>query len=247
MRTPIVAANWKMNPPPQGWNDNGSPYRPHSGIDVVVFPSLLDLAACIEAGLATGAQTARPEENGAYTGDVSMTMVAGIGCNYVLCGHSERRINHGETDEDTAAQAQAAITAGLTPIICVGETAQEREAGQEQDVIRRQLDLILPLCSRPAARSPQPVIAYEPIWAIGTNNTATPENAQEMHAFIRSLLEAQSPKPEAVRILYGGSVKPENAPSLIEQTDIDGFLVGAASLDPAAFGTIVSAATGGVS
>lgn len=228
-RTPFIAANWKMNPPPQGWDAEDSPYRAREGADVAVFPATLDIPACIEKFLITGGQAARPEATGAFTGDVSMRMLANHGCQYVLCGHSERRMHHHETNEHVAAEAKSALDAGLIPVVCVGETADEREMGKAEEVVRAQLEGIEQLEAM--------VIAYEPVWAIGTGKTASPADAQQMHAFIRSLL------PEAhaanVRILYGGSAKPATAAELIAQPDIDGFLVGGASLIPQDFRSIV--------
>lgn len=228
-RTPLIAANWKMNPPPQGWDTEDSPYRSRNGVDVAVFPATLDIAACVEKFLVTGGQAARPEATGAFTGDVSMRMLANHGCRHVLCGHSERRMHHHETNEYIAAQAKSALEAGLVPVVCVGETADEREMGKAEDVVRTQLQAVESLEAM--------VIAYEPVWAIGTGKTASPADAQQMHAFIRSLLpEAHA---ESVRILYGGSVKPATAAELIAQPDIDGFLVGGASLVPQDFRTII--------
>lgn len=227
-RTPIVAANWKMNPPPAGWNAPDSPFHALTGCDVIVFPSALDIAACVKALSNVGAQGGRPEASGAFTGDLSMTMIAAVGCTHVLCGHSERRMHHAENDEFIGAQMKAAIEAGLTPIVCVGETADERETGEHESTVRRQIESL--------GDAPS-IIAYEPVWAIGTGKTATPADAQAMHAFIRSLLPTD--REESVRILYGGSVKPDNAQELIAQPDIDGFLVGGASLKMDSFAAIV--------
>ncbi len=237
MRRPLIAANWKMFPLPEGALDNDSPYRERGDMDIVVFPTFLDIKECIHARLITGGQTGHNEPSGAHTGDVSMQHLADAGCRYVLCGHSERRAEHGETDEMVAAQVIAALESRMHPIVCVGETAAERKAGTQHAVIERQMSG-LPLAS-------DLTVAYEPVWAISGGDTstkaATPEDAEEMHAFIRSLLPEE--KREATRILYGGSVKPENAAALFAQPDIDGGLVGAASLDPAAFQSIVEAAS----
>ncbi len=195
-------------------------------MDVMVFPTFLDLARCIAAGLQTGGQCGHAEATGAHTGDVSMQMLKAAGCSSVLCGHSERRSAHGETDAFVALQAQAALNAGLTPIVCVGESLAEREAGKEQDVVRRQISAIPPGVT---------IIAYEPVWAIGTGKNASPQQAQEMHAFIRSLV-----KGRAVRLLYGGSLNVKNARDLLAQPDIDGGLLGGASLKPGDFGGILS-------
>lgn len=229
-RTPLIAANWKMHAPPQGWDAEDGPYRPQAGVDVVVFPTFLDIPTCLEKFLVVGAQYGRPEPSGAYTGDISMQLIASHGCKYVLCGHSERRLYHGETDAFVAEQARAAAQAGLTPIVCVGETQAEREKGETKNVLKRQLkDIALPA-----------VVAYEPLWAIGTGNAATGIQAQEMHAYIRSLLPAKEGK--TTRILYGGSAKPGNAADFLGQPDVDGLLVGGASLDPVGFQAIVRAA-----
>ena len=234
MRLPIVAANWKMHSPPKGWDAPDSPYRNREGVDVVVFPTFVDLANAVAAGLVTGAQYGEPEPEGAFTGDIGMTMLSELGCRFVLCGHSERRSHHHETDEMVAAQVRAAIAAGLTPILCIGETADERAAGKANEVVEHQLSHILSAKTQNFACL---VLAYEPVWAIGTGNTATPEDAQQMHATIRSLLP--DIYKEDIRILYGGSVKAGNASDLIAQPDIDGFLVGASSLDPTEFREIV--------
>ncbi|MBM3231230.1 triose-phosphate isomerase [Candidatus Peregrinibacteria bacterium] len=232
MRTPLIAANWKMNPAPAGALGTSSPYRTHAAVDVIVFPSFLDLKECLAAKLIAGPQFASPEEPGAHTGDVSMTMIKTLGCRYVLCGHSERRADHGETDADVAAQVIAALERGMHPVVCVGESQEQRKAGKEKSVVKKQL-AGLPLES-------DITIAYEPVWAIGTGKTATPADAQEMHAYIRSLLPEN--RRNGTRILYGGSMKPENAEELLKQPDIDGGLVGGASLKPDDFGKIVEIA-----
>ncbi len=237
-RTPLIAANWKMHAPPPGWDADNSPYRSRDGIDVVIFPNFLDIHTCVEHFLVTGAQYGRPEETGAFTGDVSMQLIAAHGCTYVLCGHSERRQHHEENDALIASEVEAAVHAGLTPILCIGETSDERELGQTKEVIERQLLSILQF---PVSNLTSLIIAYEPVWAIGSGKSATGAQAEEIHTFIRSLL------PESVRtkvrILYGGSVKPENAAEFFAQENIDGALVGGSSLDPAAFESIVNSYT----
>jgi triosephosphate isomerase len=226
----LLAANWKMHSPPPGWDHEDSPYNPREDMDIVVFPTLLDVPSCLAKFLVVGAQCGRPEPSGAFTGDVSMRILAAHGCAYVLCGHSERRRMHHEDDMFVAAQAKAALAAGLSPVVCVGETAEEREKGLARAVVERQVRSI-----------EGPVIfAYEPVWAIGSGKAATPEQAQEMHAFLRGLLP--EPQRESTRILYGGSVTAENIASFLAQADIDGALVGSASLDPKSFQGIVSAA-----
>ncbi len=234
-RTPLIAANWKMNALPSGWDGEDSPYKSRENVTIVVFPTFLDIHTCVEHFLVTGGQCGRSEDTGAFTGDVSMQLLANHGCTYVLCGHSERRQHHAENDEMIAQQLAAAIKAGLKPILCIGETADERELGQEKEVIARQL---FPITHNPSLITTHGLtIAYEPIWAIGNGKTASPGDAQEMHAFIRLMLPESA--RENVSILYGGSVKPENAASLLSQPDIDGALVGAASLDPSAFRKII--------
>lgn len=233
-RTPLIAANWKMHAIPNGWDAPDSPFHPKAGVDIVVFPSLLDISVCSQAGLVTGAQCGRPEKDGAFTGDVCMQMLHDHGCAYVLCGHSERRQHHQENDELVAEEVRAALDLGLTPILCIGETADERELGQAEERVKQQLSGILDYSKLETV-----VLAYEPVWAIGSGKTASAQDAQEMHAFIRNLLPESC--KETMRIIYGGSVKPDNASELIAQEDIDGFLVGGASLKPDDFRAIVEA------
>ncbi len=223
----LIAGNWKMNAAPAGFDAEKSPYRPRKDVDVVVFPPFTLINACTTAGIVTGAQYARPEPGGALTGDISMTLVKDAGCMWVLCGHSERRINHGETDDSVRAQAEAALAAGLKPILCVGETAEERAAGKAKDVVLRQLKGI----------KADITIAYEPVWAIGTGLSATPADAQEIHAFIRSIVPGKK-----IRIIYGGSMNAKNCEELLSQPDIDGGLPGGASLKPDEFRVIVETA-----
>lgn len=219
----LIAANWKMNAAPAGF-ESALAFRSTDSADVVVFPSALDIHAVVNAGIVTGGQASRPEEKGAFTGDISIHALKSAGCTYVLCGHSERRQHHHETDEDIAKQAEAAKALGLTPILCIGETLAEREAGKEEEVVGRQLSLAKDI----------PVVAYEPVWAIGTGKTATTERVAAMHAFIRSIVG------EGVRILYGGSVKPDNAKELLSQPNVDGALVGGAALVADSFASIVA-------
>lgn len=233
MRRKLIAANWKMHSPPKGWDRADSPYRPEAGVDVVVFPSFLHIPQCIEAKLTIGGQCGRPEPHGAFTGDVSMQMLKDAGCTYVLCGHSERRREHGETDAFIAEQTVAALECGLHPILCIGETKKEHDAGKAYDIVKKQLSKVLRLKSNVS-------VAYEPIWAIGTGLNALPDDAQKIHAFIRSLLPKET--WESTRIIYGGSVTDLNAADFLAHPDIDGLLVGGTSLDPRAFGNIVEAA-----
>lgn len=229
MRTPLIAANWKMHSAPTGAFEPSSAYHASDTVDVVVFPTFLDIADCTEAGIVTGGQCGHPEGSGAHTGDISMQMLKDAGCTYVLCGHSERRADHGESDAQVADQANAALTVGLHPVICIGESEAERETDLQNDVISRQLS-VLPL-------NEHITLAYEPIWAIGTGNTATAELAEAMHAFIRSQLPEN--RRETTRILYGGSMKAGNAGELLAQPNIDGGLVGGASLKPQEFWEII--------
>jgi triosephosphate isomerase (TIM) len=233
----LIAGNWKMNTTPAGFEAPDSPYRPHPKVEVAVFPTNFDIARCLKAGLPTGGQFGRPEDTGAYTGDVSMKMLKDAGCAYVLCGHSDRRNFHQESDEFIAEQARSALKNLLIPIVCIGETEKERDAGQSQAVVTRQFKAI-----------PEEVkiIAYEPVWAISRGDpnkpAATPQDAQQMHALIRSLLPDN--RKTLVRLLYGGSMKGDNAKELLSQPDIDGGLVGGASLKPDDFRKIVEAAAG---
>lgn len=230
--TYLIAANWKMHSIPDGALASDSPYHTQNTVDVVVFPTFLDIQECNDAQLITGAQYGCSDAVGAHTGDICMELIAKAGCRYVLCGHSERRKDHHETNADVAVQVVAALEHKLHPIVCIGETEEDRNTGKEKDVIRAQLHDI-PLAS-------DITIAYEPVWAIGTGVTATPQQAQEMHAYIRSLLPSE--KQSTTRILYGGSLKPENAKSLLEQNDIDGGLIGGAALKVDLFGQIVDIA-----
>jgi triosephosphate isomerase len=235
-RTPLIAANWKMNELPVGCCTVDSPYRTRPTVDVWVFPSFIDLHTTRDHGLVTGAQWGHPKDSGAYTGDVSIKLLADQHIVSVLCGHSERREHHHETDAFIAEQVVSALSYGMAPILCIGETADEREEGMAEEVVKRQLMTVLHH-SQFKIQNSQFVIAYEPVWAIGTGKTATAAQAQQMHAFIRGLLPPDM--RETTRILYGGSVKPENAKEILLQSDIDGALVGGASLDPAAFRKIV--------
>ena len=234
-RKPLICANWKMHPPPLSSTElrrGKPPYHPQSGVDVVIFPSFLHIAQCIEAKLTVGGQYGRPEPHGAFTGDVSMKMLKNIGCTYVLCGHSERRKHHKETDTFIAEQVVAALEYGLHPIVCFGESKEERDAGKAQDVICKQLSAF-------SFQLSAFTIAYEPIWAIGTGMNALPDDAQKMHAFIRSLLPKEV--QEFTRILYGGSVTDLNAADFLAHPDVDGLLVGSCSLEPERFQGIVAA------
>lgn len=215
-------------------------------VGVAVCPPFVSLAAVSEVIRNTpvrlGAQTMHEAENGAYTGEVSAEMLGAVGCRYVILGHSERRQLFGETDEGVNRKLQAALAHGLVPMVCVGETLDERKAGDEEAVVGRQIAVALDgVAIDDAAKL---VVAYEPVWAIGTGETATPEQAQAMHRFIRERLgNALGEAGREVELLYGGSVKPHNAADLFAQPDIDGGLIGGASLDAESFAAIVEAAT----
>ncbi len=215
------------------------------GFSVLVCPPYPYIAAVAEqargSAVQVGAQNVSEHEKGAFTGEVAPSMLKDIGCDFVIVGHSERRSLYGETSAQVAAKFVAAQAAGVTPILCVGETLEEREAGTTEAVIDEQLDAVLDAAGIGALASA--VIAYEPVWAIGTGMTATPEQAQDVHRHIRARLEAQDEGvANGIRILYGGSMKGENAPGLLGQPDIDGGLIGGASLKAADFLAIASAA-----
>jgi len=203
----------------------------------VPFPYIGQANASLQgSSIAWGAQDVSVHAQGAYTGEVAAPMLADFSCNWAIVGHSERRTLHAETDKQVAEKAAAALSAGLIPVVCIGETQAEQEAGQTRDIIARQLAPVLALGAHQVNRM---VFAYEPVWAIGTGLSATPEQAQEVHAFIRKRLEGIG--AGQVRILYGGSVKPDNAASLFAMPDIDGALVGGASLKAQEFLRIAAA------
>ncbi|HVR98090.1 MAG TPA: triose-phosphate isomerase [Thermoanaerobaculia bacterium] len=238
----LVAANWKMHllrAEAAAFCRALRDGLPDAGPRVVIFPSFPLLPAVAESlagsGVEVGGQDLHPEDKGAHTGDVSGAQLADAGCAWALCGHSERRRDHGEDDDLVARKAAAAARHGLTPMICVGETREERRAGQTLEVLERQLRAAL------AAAPERFALAYEPVWAIGTGETATPEIAQEAHRFLRRLLAELRGEEAAgtLSILYGGSATPDNVAGLIAQPDIDGFLVGGASLDPGKFLSII--------
>ncbi len=235
-RTRFIGANWKMNPPPQGFDAENSVFRSTTKAHVTVFPCFTDLSACVKAGLATGGQYGRSEDCGAFTGDVSMQQLKSAGCRSVLCGHSERRFHHEESDECVAKQVASALKAGLTAILCIGENADERELGTTNDVLERQLRVVLKIAGK-SLTTENFVVAYEPVWAIGTGNTPTPADVESTHTFIRSLL------PNAdIRIIYGGSVTAKNATSFFALASVDGALVGGAALKADEFAKIVASA-----
>lgn len=238
--TPLIAGNWKMNlgssEAAQLAGDLAAGLlKTDPAAEYLVCPPFpyLGLVADIlkETPVMIGAQDCSVCENGAHTGDVSAAMLADMGCSYVIVGHSERRTDHGETDEIVRQKAAKAQAHGLVPIICVGETESQREAGQAEKVVGAQLEGSIP----ETAQAGNFVIAYEPVWAIGTGKTATPEDAEAMHAFIRDNLALRMPVSERIGILYGGSMKPDNAEALLCMPNINGGLIGGASLTAESF------------
>ncbi|MEP7283078.1 MAG: triose-phosphate isomerase [Rubrivivax sp.] len=243
-RRTLVVGNWKMN------GSRLANAELLAGV-LAARPFAADIAVCVpfvylaetaatlaSSELRWGAQDCSAHEQGAYTGEVSASMLAECGCRYVIVGHSERRALHAEGDALVAAKAQAALARGVTPIVCVGETLAEHEAGQTEAIVKRQLSAVIHQLAHCAAEM---VVAYEPVWAIGTGRTATPQQAQAVHAVLRAQLQAATGHGERMRILYGGSVKPDNASALFAQPDIDGGLVGGAALKAADFVAICRA------
>ena len=235
MRDKLVVGNWKMN---GGLKENDallgslrSDWQAASGRQLAVcvpYPYLWQAQAALSgSAIAWGAQNVSERERGAFTGEVSAAMVAEFGCRYAIVGHSERRTLYGETDAMVAAKAAAALAAGLTPIVCVGETLAEREAAETERVVVRQLDVVIAALG---LKLSDMVLAYEPVWAIGTGRTATPQQAQDVHKLLRARLARADKRAEAVLVLYGGSVKADNAKALFGCPDIDGGLIGGASL-----------------
>jgi len=253
MRKPFVAGNWKMNTDSHTSISlaesivSGSLETAGQGVSVAVCPPFVYLQAVAKAlsasSVAVGAQDIYIESQGAFTGEISASMLKDIGCSYALCGHSERRHVIGETDELINKKVAAAIGGGLLPILCVGELLAEREASQTSEVISRQIKSDLAGLS--VEKVSALTMAYEPVWAIGTGLTATPQQAQEVHAFVRGLLAEMygAQLAEEIRILYGGSAKPGNAGDLMREQDVDGLLVGGASLNADDFIAIIQAAT----
>ena len=242
----LIAGNWKMNgsldanaalvaallQDPQAWTCDVAVCAP--------APYLAQLQTLLKGSrLDLGAQDVSVHESGAFTGEVSAAMLKEFGVRYCIVGHSERRQYHQETDATVALKAQRALAAGITPIVCVGETLAQREAGQTEEVVKRQLAAVVHTNGHCISEI---VLAYEPVWAIGTGKTASPEEAQHVHQVLRAQLEAASQHAERVRILYGGSMNAGNAQALLAQPDIDGGLIGGAALNAAAFLSIVAAA-----
>ena len=247
-RKKLFAANWKMYKTPDQTRDFFRDFLPsiadHTRDEIAVFPPFVCLPAAVAgaegSGVAIGGQNLHWEKEGAYTGEVSAAMLLATGCTHVIIGHSERRQYFGETDDTVNLKLKTALEAGLTPIVCVGEVLEEREAGLTEDVLRRQcLRAFHAISGKKAERL---VVAYEPVWAIGTGKTATPQLAAEAHVLIRGeAAKAFGDKmADSLRILYGGSVKPENAKALMSEEEIDGALVGGASLSASSFAAIIN-------
>ncbi len=244
MSKKLIAGNWKMN---GGLAANDALLKsmlagvgqPAADVALCVpAPYLAQLQSVLQgSSIAWGAQDVSAHEQGAYTGEVSVAMLKDFGCRYVIVGHSERRQYHGETDEVVAAKTQRALSAGVTPIVCVGETLAQREAGETEAVVKRQLAAVIHTVGHCITEI---VVAYEPVWAIGTGRTATPEQAQTVHAVLRAQLAAATTHPKRVHILYGGSMNAANAATLLNQPDIDGGLIGGASLKAEDFLKIIA-------
>ena len=245
MARKLIAGNWKMN---GGLDANQALVQ---AVRAGLPPSACAVALCVPApylsqvaglvrgsGIALGAQDVSAHEQGAYTGEVSAAMLRDFGVRYAIVGHSERRQYHGESDEAVALKAQRALALGITPIVCVGETLAQREAGQTEEAVKRQLAAVIQLNGHCISEI---AVAYEPVWAIGTGKTASPEQAQAVHVVLRAQLKAATPHPERVQILYGGSMNAANAASLLAMPDIDGGLIGGAALKAADFLTIIQA------
>jgi triosephosphate isomerase (TIM) len=250
VRRPVLAGNWKMHKGPHEaetfMKAFAERHAARRNATVVFFPPALSLAAARGAlagrdDIGLGVQNLHWEPAGAFTGEISAGMAAEAGARFALAGHSERRHVFGETDEEVGRKAAAALSAGMIPVACVGETLEEREAGGLREVLLRQLDAVLG--ALPANAATTLIIAYEPVWAIGTGRNATPGDAAEAHAIIRERLESRygAAAADVLPILYGGSVKPDNAAELLAAAGVDGLLVGGASLDPAGFAEICGA------
>ncbi len=246
----LIAGNWKMNGSLAANQALVSGIQ--SGLSSALAGKRADLAVCVPAiyvaqmqelvhdtGVALGVQDVSGHAHGAYTGEISAAMLKDFGVRYAIVGHSERRQYHGETDDQVALKAKSALSVGITPIVCVGETLAEREAGQTEQVVKRQLAAVIQANGHCISEI---VVAYEPVWAIGTGKTATPQEAQSVHAVLRAQLQAATEHAQRVKVLYGGSMNAANASGLLAQADIDGGLIGGAALKPADFLTIIAAA-----
>ncbi len=250
MKQKLIAGNWKMN---GGLAANEAlVHGVQQGLAQALAGKHAQVAVCVPAaylsqvqqlikgsGVDLGSQDVSAHEQGAYTGEISAAMLKDFAVRYAIVGHSERRQYHGETDEQVAHKAQRALSAGITPIVCVGETLDEREAGKTEEVVKRQLAAVIHVNGHCISEI---VVAYEPVWAIGTGKTATPEQAQAVHAVLRAQLKAATSHSDRVHILYGGSMNAANAAELLAQPDIDGGLIGGAALKTADFLTIIAAA-----
>lgn len=246
MRKPIIAANWKMNKGPAEAAEFVKNFNLEAGdlekVDVVIAAPFVDLSTVAGNGFSAAAQNCSDKDSGAYTGETSVSMLKEVGVEYVLTGHSERRSIYGETDAEINAKNCQLLDNGLKPIFCIGETLEERESGNLESVLKTQVtEGLKGICHEGILNV---VVAYEPVWAIGTGVTASPEQAQEAHVIVRGLLAELYPTEIAdqIRIQYGGSMKPANADELLGQADIDGGLVGGASLDPESFLSLVKSA-----
>lgn len=245
-RRKLVVGNWKMHGSHAANAEllQGVLAARPFGADAAVcvpFPYLSEVAVALAtSGVGWGAQDCSAHEQGAYTGEVSALMLAEFGCRYVIVGHSERRAYHAESDQLVADKAKTALARGITPIVCVGETLAQREAGETEVVVKRQLSAVVHTLGQCIGEI---VVAYEPVWAIGTGRTASPEQAQAVHALLRAQLAAATPRAAEMKLLYGGSVKPDNAVTLFGQADIDGGLIGGAALKAADFVSIIRAAS----
>ena len=244
-RRKLVVGNWKMHGSHAANAEllqgilAGGPTNADLAV-CVPFPYLSEVAVTLAtSAVAWGSQDVSAQEQGAYTGEVSATMLREFGCRYAIVGHSERRAYHGETDQGVADKAKASLGKGITPIVCVGETLAQREAGETEAVVKRQLSAVIHTLGHCVGEM---VVAYEPVWAIGTGKVATPEQAQAVHALLRAQLRAATPQADTLKILYGGSMKPDNAATLLSQPDIDGGLIGGASLKAGDFLAIARAA-----
>lgn len=247
MKKKLIAGNWKMN---GSLAANEALLKAllagvgQPACQVAVCVPAVYLAQCqallADSVIELGAQDVSAHESGAYTGEIAPAMLKELGARYVIVGHSERRQYHGETDEMVAAKAQRALSAGITPIVCVGETLAQREAGHTEEVVKRQLAAVIHTNGHCIS---EVVVAYEPVWAIGTGLSATAEQAQQVHAVLRAQLKAASPNADRIKLLYGGSMNAANAKSLLSQADIDGGLIGGAALKAPDFLTIIAAAS----
>lgn len=250
-RTPIIAGNWKMNllrADVTAYAGALTAAGPPDAVDVVLFPTpvYLGLAAtAMPDWVAVGAQDVHAEDGGAYTGDVAASQIVDAGASWALAGHSERRQYHGESDDEVGRKARRALGAGLVPVVCVGETLEQRQRDETEEVLDAQLGAVLEVLAAAGGTGTGAVVAYEPVWAIGTGLSASPEIAASVHGHLRARLNGhQTGLGDSTRILYGGSVNAGNCRDLIGRADIDGFLIGGASLDPASFLRIIRLSTG---